>query len=381
MIDPEIRIFVEETERFYPPDAASLPLTEQRRLYDDYARVFAVRRPETVVSGDAALAADGRAIPLRRYTPAGTSNGLVLYAHGGGFMLGSLDSHDAIVARVAAETGAVVIAISYRLAPEHPAPAALEDVLAVLAAAEDGRLPWPDLPRSTDGYFSAVWMKAPFCVSYWGGRPTADQMLTIAYKSDAAWNETFWKRPEFDRILLAARVEGDEVKRKAMYFDLQKMISDDGGAVIPMFIDYLEAGAARVKGMAPHPALRPHGPAHRREGLARRLTAPKPGAEQAEGVGNTNAPRPDTGTARPCRRTHAAGHPGRRRACFDRPFGPLSMRQGGVADPNVPHPERPRDAVVSRDGPGHGRRRACFDTGALRPAQHEVGGGTSFPIK
>ena len=107
--------------------------------------------------------------------------------------------------------------------------------------------------KPTDGYFSSVWMKAPFCVSYWGGRPTADQMLTIAYKSDAAWNETFWKRPEFDRILLAARTEADDAKRKAMYFDLQKMISDDGGAVIPMFIDYLEAGASRVKGMAPHP--------------------------------------------------------------------------------------------------------------------------------
>ena len=38
-----------------------------------------------------------------------------------------------------------------------------------------------------------------------------------------------------------------------MYFDLQKLISDEGGAVIPMFIDYLEAGAARVKGMGPHP--------------------------------------------------------------------------------------------------------------------------------
>ena len=107
--------------------------------------------------------------------------------------------------------------------------------------------------KPTDGYFSSVWMKAAFCVSYWGGRPTADQMLTIAYKSDAAWNETFWKRPEFDRILLAARTEADDAKRKAMYFDLQKMISDDGGAVIPMFIDYLEAGASRVKGMAPHP--------------------------------------------------------------------------------------------------------------------------------
>ncbi|MCW6509508.1 ABC transporter substrate-binding protein [Lichenifustis flavocetrariae] len=107
--------------------------------------------------------------------------------------------------------------------------------------------------KAADGYFSAVWMKAPFCVSYWGGRPTADQMLTIAYKSDAAWNETSWKRPDFDKILLAARTEDDVVKRKAMYFELQKMISDDGGAVIPMFIDYLEGGGSRVKGMKPHP--------------------------------------------------------------------------------------------------------------------------------
>ena len=148
MIDPGIRIFVEESERFYPPHAASLPLAEQRRLYDDYARAFAVRRPEKVESQNAALAVDGRTIPLRRYTPAGAPHGLVLYAHGGGFMLGSLDSHDGIVARVAAETGAVVIAIDYRLAPEHPVPAALDDVLAVLAAAIGGRLPWSDLPRS-----------------------------------------------------------------------------------------------------------------------------------------------------------------------------------------------------------------------------------------
>ena len=148
MIDPDIRAFVEESERFYPPDAARLPLAEQRRLYDDYARAFAVRRPETVESRDAALAVDGRTIPLRRYTPAGVPHGLVLYAHGGGFMVGSLDSHDGIVARVAAETGAVVIAIGYRLAPEHPVPAALEDVLAVLNAAIKGRLPWSDLPSS-----------------------------------------------------------------------------------------------------------------------------------------------------------------------------------------------------------------------------------------
>ncbi|WP_131196941.1 ABC transporter substrate-binding protein [Lichenihabitans psoromatis] len=104
-----------------------------------------------------------------------------------------------------------------------------------------------------DGYWDNVWLKAPFCVSYWGGRPTADQMLTIAYKSDAKWNETHWKNPQFDQLLVAARTEFDEAKRKQMYGDLQKMISDDCGVVIPMFMDYLEAGAAKVKGMGPHP--------------------------------------------------------------------------------------------------------------------------------
>ncbi|MBV9703171.1 MAG: twin-arginine translocation signal domain-containing protein, partial [Methylobacteriaceae bacterium] len=104
-----------------------------------------------------------------------------------------------------------------------------------------------------DGYWDNVWLKAPFCASYWGGRPTADQMLSIAYKSDAKWNDTYWKRPEFDKILIAARTEFDEGKRKQMYGELQKMISEDGGALIPMFIDYLEAGSAKVKGMGPHP--------------------------------------------------------------------------------------------------------------------------------
>ena len=105
----------------------------------------------------------------------------------------------------------------------------------------------------SDGYWDNVWMKVPFCVSYWGGRPTADQMLTIAYQSDAKWNETDWKRPEFDKILVAARTEADEAKRKAMYGDLERMISEDGGAIIPMFIDYLEAGSTRVQGMQPNP--------------------------------------------------------------------------------------------------------------------------------
>ncbi|MCB8881607.1 ABC transporter substrate-binding protein [Acidisoma cellulosilytica] len=107
--------------------------------------------------------------------------------------------------------------------------------------------------QPADGYWDNIWMKAPFCASYWGGRPTADQMLTLAYKSDAPWNDTFWKNADFDKLLLEARVELDQSKRKAMYGQMQGMISSTGGALIPIFIDYLEAGSNKVHGMKPNP--------------------------------------------------------------------------------------------------------------------------------
>jgi len=56
-----------------------------------------------------------------------------------------------------------------------------------------------------DGYWSSVWMKKPFVVSYWGGRPTEDWMFSQVYASDAKWNESYWKDPAFDKLLLEAR--------------------------------------------------------------------------------------------------------------------------------------------------------------------------------
>ena len=106
-----------------------------------------------------------------------------------------------------------------------------------------------------DGYWDNVWMKKPWCASFFGGRPTADLMLSLVYKSDAPWNEAFWKRPDFDKILLAARSELDTDKRKQMYHDLELMVSDDGGELIPMFNNTLEAGSTKVKGFVQLPTL------------------------------------------------------------------------------------------------------------------------------
>jgi peptide/nickel transport system substrate-binding protein len=106
-----------------------------------------------------------------------------------------------------------------------------------------------------DGYWDNVWMKAPFCMSYWGGRPTADQMLSIAYKSDAAWNDSAWRRPAFDKLLIEARALLDDDKRRPLYWEMQKMIHDDGGNLIPMFADYIDAASTKVRGFTPSPVF------------------------------------------------------------------------------------------------------------------------------
>ncbi len=92
-----------------------------------------------------------------------------------------------------------------------------------------------------DGYWSDVWMQKPFSAVYWGGRPVEDSMLTLAYSKGAAWNDTFWDNTRFNELLVAARAELDTDKRRGMYHELQAILSEDGGAIIPMFANYVFA--------------------------------------------------------------------------------------------------------------------------------------------
>lgn len=102
-----------------------------------------------------------------------------------------------------------------------------------------------------DGFWSNVWLKKPFMIGSWGGRPTADIMLTSAYASDAAWNDTMWRREQFDQILDLARAETDFGKRKALYHDAQLMIHEDGGAAIPFFRNNRDGVRDEVGGFYP----------------------------------------------------------------------------------------------------------------------------------
>ena len=97
-----------------------------------------------------------------------------------------------------------------------------------------------------DGYWSSVWMNKPWCMCYWGGRPTEDWMFSTAYAAGADWNDSFWNHERFNQLLLAARAELDEDKRREMYWEMQLIVSDEGGVVIPMFNNYIFASNVKV---------------------------------------------------------------------------------------------------------------------------------------
>ncbi|MEL6532905.1 MAG: ABC transporter substrate-binding protein, partial [Pseudomonadota bacterium] len=92
-----------------------------------------------------------------------------------------------------------------------------------------------------DGYWSNVWMQKPFAGTYWGGRPTADWMFATAYAEGVPWNETYWSHTRFNELLIQARSELDPALREQMYFEMQQIVSEEGGIIIPMFANYVGA--------------------------------------------------------------------------------------------------------------------------------------------
>ncbi len=97
-----------------------------------------------------------------------------------------------------------------------------------------------------DGYWSSVWLKKPFCACYWDGRPTEDLMFTTVYAAEAPWNDAHWKNERFNELLFKARTELDSDKRRAMYWEMQEIVKDDGGTIIPVYAQYVFANRNTV---------------------------------------------------------------------------------------------------------------------------------------
>ena len=131
-LDPAARKLLDEVAASGRPNAHLLPIAEARANFES---AYAGLGPGEDVAGTAEheIPVTGSMIPARSYRPAGTGEGdrpaLVVYFHGGGWLMGSVDSHDGICRSLANASGAVVLSVGYRRAPEAQFPAAAEDAL------------------------------------------------------------------------------------------------------------------------------------------------------------------------------------------------------------------------------------------------------------
>ena len=97
-----------------------------------------------------------------------------------------------------------------------------------------------------DGYWSDVWMQKPFSFCFWYGRPTEDMMFSTAYASDSSYNDSYWKHDRFNQLLVQGRAELDEAKRRELYGEMQRIVSDEGGVIVPMFAAVITVHSDKV---------------------------------------------------------------------------------------------------------------------------------------
>ena len=134
MLHPQARALLDMIEQRQIPPTHTLSVADARAYYRDRRAVTQPAPPEVAQVRD--LLADGPhgTIPLRSYRPRGSADGAVLpvlvYYHGGGWTIGDLDTHDTLCRELANGAGCAVVAVDYRMGPEHRFPAAVDDCIA-----------------------------------------------------------------------------------------------------------------------------------------------------------------------------------------------------------------------------------------------------------
>ncbi len=129
-MDPAIQKVLDGMNALEGPPAHEVPVEQARAGHEQETQVLAGPGEEVGAVEDVEIAG----VPARVYTPLEPSGGTVAYFHGGGGGVGSIESFDTACRALANASGAMVVSVGYRLAPEHPFPAALEDCAAVTRA-------------------------------------------------------------------------------------------------------------------------------------------------------------------------------------------------------------------------------------------------------
>jgi acetyl esterase len=145
-LDPALTDRIAEIDEMGVPEWHALSVESARRVEDELfstdATIPVAGTTDLAIAGGetGADTTDGSSeseIPIRVYRPHETPAPTLVFLHGGGWTLGTLDSADGICRRLCRRVGAVVVSVDYRLAPEHPFPAAVEDAVRAVAWADD----------------------------------------------------------------------------------------------------------------------------------------------------------------------------------------------------------------------------------------------------
>jgi acetyl esterase len=152
----EVKALLDGLAQVEGPEMTDLSPVEARAMYKN---LTAFDQAEDVSRVDDRVVPGPVDVPVRVYTPEaaiGHDAPLLLWLHGGGWVIGDLDTADATSRALANRSGAVVVSVDYRLAPEHKAPAALDDALVALTwAVENAELLGVDAARVAVGGDSA----------------------------------------------------------------------------------------------------------------------------------------------------------------------------------------------------------------------------------
>ena len=105
----------------------------------------------------------------------------------------------------------------------------------------------------SDGYWDNYWLKAPIHFGNINPRPTPDILFSLLYTSDAPWNESQYKSEKFDKMLVEARGSLDQAKRKTIYAEMEGMVAEEAGTIIPAYIANVDAITAKLKGLEANP--------------------------------------------------------------------------------------------------------------------------------
>jgi acetyl esterase len=124
---------LENIRRANRPPFHALGAVEARVAYQAGSEILELPRAALArVEALTVPAADGAALPARLYAPSHEKLPVLLYLHGGGFTIGNLETHDSLCRQLALRSGAAVVALDYRLAPEHRFPTAVDDAWAAM---------------------------------------------------------------------------------------------------------------------------------------------------------------------------------------------------------------------------------------------------------